>query len=438
MRITRIISNRKRLRFCHILALSIVANICFAQSVPAPPGVVIDHVSKTEGIYFGGPNLVILPDGSYVANCCEFGPKSNVRQSPVNRVYHSADKGKTWKRIATVKPYFEASLLLHNGDLYLLGTDVLYGKLCIRKSTDKGYTWTTPVDAATGILLDGKYITTSVPWTVYNGRIWHDVNKVLKNLNHYPWEDIEPLMLSAPVDADLLNAANWQVTNTLPVDTAYLNGKFLGWAEGNAVVAPDGKLKDMLRVRLMEGDEYAAIADVSDDGKTMSFNSGTGFVKLQGGDKKFVIRYDKPSKRYWALVNYVKPEYRHLFPSGVRNAQALCSSTDLREWTYHKIVLFHPDAAEDGVQLGGKTGFHGFQYVDWQVEGDDIIFVSRTAFDDETGGANNYHDANYMTFHRIKKFRKLATTKIKEETVSSCNKKPDIPANTGERHKVHE
>jgi hypothetical protein len=50
---------------------------------------------------------------------------------------------------------------------------------------------------------------------------------------------------------------------------------------------------------------------------------------------------------------------------------------------------------------------HGFQYVDWLIDGDDIIAACRAAYDDGMGGAHNYHDANYLTFHRIANFRRL-------------------------------
>jgi hypothetical protein len=60
------------------------------------------------------------------------------------------------------------------------------------------------------------------------------------------------------------------------------------------------------------------------------------------------------------------------------------------------VVLYHPD-----------DEYHAFQYVDWLVEGDDIIFTSRTAYDDGLGGAYRFHDANFLTFHRIKNFRNL-------------------------------
>ena len=61
-----------------------------------------------------------------------------------------------------------------------------------------------------------------------------------------------------------------------------------------------------------------------------------------------------------------------------------------------QVLLYHPD-----------TATHGFQYPDWQFDGEDLIAVVRTAFDDETGGAHNAHDANYLTFHRWPRFRSL-------------------------------
>ncbi len=49
----------------------------------------------------------------------------------------------------------------------------------------------------------------------------------------------------------------------------------------------------------------------------------------------------------------------------------------------------------------------GFQYADWIFDGDDILAVVRTAYPDAFGSANNYHDANYLTFHRVENFRAL-------------------------------
>ncbi|MBN2295403.1 MAG: hypothetical protein JXM70_23430 [Pirellulales bacterium] len=61
-----------------------------------------------------------------------------------------------------------------------------------------------------------------------------------------------------------------------------------------------------------------------------------------------------------------------------------------KTWKLNSIILQHPDRKNTA-----------FQYVDWQFEGDDIIFVSRTAY----GESHNFHDANYFTFHRLSGFR---------------------------------
>ena len=81
-------------------------------------------------------------------------------------------------------------------------------------------------------------------------------------------------------------------------------------------------------------------------------------------------------------------------PDRRRNTLALVSSADLRKWDVNRIVLQHPDPEK-----------HAFQYADWQFHGDDIVATVRTAFDDGLGGANSAHDANFITFHRVEKFR---------------------------------
>ena len=47
----------------------------------------------------------------------------------------------------------------------------------------------------------------------------------------------------------------------------------------------------------------------------------------------------------------------------------------------------------------------GFQYLDWQFDGADIVAVSRTSYPDGMGGAENFHNSNFLTFHRIHNFR---------------------------------
>jgi hypothetical protein len=70
----------------------------------------------------------------------------------------------------------------------------------------------------------------------------------------------------------------------------------------------------------------------------------------------------------------------------------LLTSSDLHHW--ENTLVLYDLRHEDHNQVG-------MQYVDFSFEGDDLIYMSRTAMND----AHNFHDSNYMTFHRIKNFR---------------------------------
>lgn len=361
------------------------------------PGVVVNHIPSSSKIYVGSPGIAVLPNGDYVATHDEFGPGSTERSSAVTRVFRSNDRGKTWAHLATVEGMFWASVFVHKGSLYLMGTNKHHGFAVIRRSGDGGRTWTSPKDKRSGLLLDiGKYHCAPVPVVVHEGRLWRAMEDAM-GLGGWG-SHFRAFMMSAPADANLLDASNWTCSNRLARNSEWLGGKFGGWLEGNAVVTPDGNIVNVLRVDYRPEGGKAAIIQISRDGKTASFNPDTGFIDFPGGCKKFTIRYDSVSKLYWTLTNPVLPKHRDPDPSRVRNAVALMSSPDLQSWTIRSVVLYHPDVER-----------HGFQYLDWLFEGSDIIAVSRTAFGTGAAAAPRQHDANYLTFHRIKDFRNPST-----------------------------
>ncbi|HQK23884.1 MAG TPA: LYR motif-containing protein, partial [Candidatus Latescibacteria bacterium] len=90
----------------------------------------------------------------------------------------------------------------------------------------------------------------------------------------------------------------------------------------------------------------------------------------------------------------VRPEY----PSQ-RNVLSLHVSADLRRWRQVATLLQDdsPLSEEESVRLTG------FQYVDWQFDNEDIIYLVRTAYD----GAHNFHDSNRIVCAKVEGFRKL-------------------------------
>jgi hypothetical protein len=170
------------------------------------------------------------------------------------------------------------------------------------------------------------------------------------------------------------------------------------WLEGNVVLSPGGQVLNILRSGHPGPVEKAVVLSVSKDAKTISLHQEHALIDMPGAaDKKFTIRYDDVSGKYWALVNPILPQDRNdAKPGSIRNTLALICSADLRQWETRAILQHHPDVKQ-----------HAFQYPDWVFEGDDIVAAVRTAYDDDQGGAHNYHDANYLTFHRIRDFRSL-------------------------------
>jgi len=362
---------------------------------PAPPqvpGVVIDYSPASSRVYLGCPSIARLggPNGDYVALHSFFGPASKKNRIAV---FRSTDQGKTWQKLTDIKGQWWSNLFLHNGALYIMGTSGQYGNVVIRRSADAGRTWTSPENDSTGLLLDNdNYHTAPVPVVVHKGRIWRAMEHRDPPTD---WaQNFRAFVMSAPVDADLLNAQSWTCSNRLIFKREWVpEEKRPGWLEGNIVVTPDDKLVNILRLNFVEG-EKAAVIRISDDGRTISFDPEQDIVDFPGGATKFTIRYDKLTKRYWSLTNYV-PERAKAIPASLhRNTLALTSSSDLKKWVVESIILSHPDVKK-----------HAFQYVDWLFDGNDIIFVSRTAYDDGVGGAHRQHDANYFTFHRIRNFR---------------------------------
>ncbi len=360
--------------------MSLAVPFLLALAAAAPPGVVIDHHPAATKQYIGSPSIAILPDGAYVASHDFFGKGSTQSTSAVTRVFRSTDRGKTWTRTSEFNDQFWSSLLVHRGQLYLMGTTYEYGRIVIRKSSDGGVTWSAPAM----LTEDTGYHTATVPFVEKDGRLW-------RGMEYHPagkWGFFQAFVMSAPVDADLMDPKSWTMTERLPYP-ADAAGAGEHWLEGNAVVDRDGTLLDILRVHNIE---KAAITRVR--GNRLEFER---LIDFPGGAKKFTIRYDRKSKRYWTLSNPALKEYAMSAkdPASVRNTLVLMSSKNLRKWKMERTMLSHPDPVK-----------HAFQYVDWQFDGEDLVVASRTAFDDDEGGAPRGHDANYLTFHRVERFRK--------------------------------
>ena len=377
--------------------------------------------------FLGSPSILRLPDGALLASHDYFGlagcPKNHEGEESLTSIYRSEDNGQSWINVTHIMNCYWSSLFLHRGSVYILGTSQQYGSIYIRRSDDGGFTWTHPADEKSGMLFKGgvyhappNYHCAPVPVLEHNGRIY----KAFEDCDPLEWGvGFQACVISAPVDADLLDAANWTMSNKIPFDPAWVPADWEdravpGWREGNVVADPDGQLWDILTFEagaLMA--EKSPRIKILDEGKQITFDPATGFFDFPGSKAKFTIRRDPQSGTYFSLVNNLaSPEllremasslgsqrYRGKHPFRQRNVVSLTASDDL--WNWRVVATLMRD--ETGLTPDTSILLTGFQYVDWQFDGDDIIYMARTAY----RGARNFHDSNQMIFRVLKNFRDL-------------------------------
>lgn len=349
-----------------------------------------DEFYSFSGRYLCSPSLVKLPSGALLASMDVFaghGPQN------LSLIFRSDDNGITWKYVTDLFPCFWGKLFCHKGELYMLANSTEYGSLIIGKSTDEGRTWTAPVTLLPGA---GRWTEPGphkapMPVIGWEGRLYTAID-------YGSWESggHGNGLLSIDGEADLLISENWSCTEFLPFQDTWEGaaaGKSGGALEGNAVVGPDGEIYNVLRYQMYGCTPSYGKALVLKGNKKkweepLEF---AWFADFNGGsNSKYDLLYDEQSGAYWAIVSEVVEENH---PSQ-RNVLSLAVSKDLRKFRIVKNLLDF--RLEDPDQVG-------FQYVSFIIDGKDILYLSRSAFNK----AHNMHDSNYITFHRIENFREV-------------------------------
>ncbi len=302
----------------------------------------------------------------------------------------SEDSGKTWDQVLSFPSARWTFLFEVNGDMYLCGSRLeSHALILARVEGDK---------------LSKTCVIETSDWTnpnacmVANGRIYLPTF---------------PRLMSASVESDLLDPASWSFSNSLkdiiPKEwflekTGIPNVPDYWPLECNVVKSPDGSLHNIMRLECYPYNGYVALTDISPDGLTQVRNPECdGLVEMPASVSKFCVRYDETTKLYLALTPY--PSLPSPVPcggppmAGQRNILAFAVSPDLIHWKTLDILLCDTEV----MNAFCSARAHAFQYVMWEIDGDDIVFVVREA----CGFTKHYHDGKYATFYRFANYRKL-------------------------------
>ncbi len=301
----------------------------------------------------------------------------------------SEDRGETWQTV-TVWPNIRWGWLFEVNDVfYLCGNRVHPSQeLMIARVEADG--------KLTEVILPGQSHLVN-PHNVIkaNGRIYIPTT---------------PAILSADLNADLLDPASWTYSN--PLNDHLSRQWFLEstgcdtvdcyWVlEGNMVQSPNGQLYNMARLECQPYNGYAGLCTISPDGKEQLPDPRcNGLVEMPTSVSRFCVRYDEATGLYLALTSYPSlPTPIHIQggpPAGQRNVLALVASPDLLHWKVLDILL----ADTEVMNAFCSARAHGFQYVVWDVDGNDLVYVVREA----SGYTNLYHDGTSLTLYRLKDY----------------------------------
>lgn len=350
-----------------------------------------DDIYAFSGRYLCDPTFVRVPSGALVAAMDIYAA-----DYPQNMeiLFRSEDNGKTWRYLCDLFPAYWGTLFMHRGVLYMLAVSTENGHLLIGASYDEGANWTKPVLLFTGgnTQRSRGFQRQPMPIIVHKGRI-------MTNIEYGSWNAPTRYgigILSAPEDADLLEPASWTLSDFTHYDPSWPGspkGGTIALLEGSLFEAADGKLINLLRMQINDSDPSygkACLLEVDPDDPEAAPRFCSIIDMPTGANSRTHILQDPVGGKYWGIGNLVTAED----PKANRTIMALTVSDDGYNWSTAKILQDYSHLNPEEV---------GFQYISFIFDGEDILYLSRTAFNQ----AHNYHDANCQTFGVVKNFREL-------------------------------
>ena len=352
-----------------------------------------DDAYAFSGRYLASPSLVRHPDGYLLASMDLY---AHAAPQNLTLIFRSDDDGETWHYVSELCPCFWGKLFVHRGVLYMLGVSTEYGDLLIGKSTDGGKTFSAPVALLRGfsaiLSSNGSEFRRVGAHKAPQSLLYHK-GRLYETLEWGSWvvkHHHAAMVMSMDENDDPMCPESWHFSEPVKYnpewDGTAPDGN-CGNLEGTLCVAPDGTLYNMMRYQTQAEKKLLAYrVNVEDPDAPLEYSHTVDFP---ANLSKFTIQYDEVSNRYYSVASRRIDE-----PETKRNLLSLLSSKDLAHWEVVCDLLDRRN--EDPEKIG-------FQYVDFEIEGDDLIYLCRTAINH----AHNFHDSNYSTFHRVKKFREL-------------------------------
>ncbi len=359
--------------------------------------------------FFHDPNLARLDDGTLIVAAPQWGRRgTDVGRSL--RIVRGADGGTTWTDLPTL-PYEEGRPFVVDGQLLMFVQERTHRDFQIVTSDDRGETWTEPrtvieeplwnISTAQVIRPDALY------WAMdrdssgvdYQGKVMVRWDRARSALDPEAWS-ISNIVPPPQVPAALTRGL-------FPVDDRpRIQGGWPSqfvWLEPNTVEV-GGRIRVFVRSIIDENAtaNIAAVLDFDEEANELRF---TQFTSWPGGQCKFFIVNDQPNRTYWMLSNLVTNSQDIIgWGDRMRETKYTGGPGNERRWLYLHYSIDCLNWFPAGCVARWPDSVHrSFMYPSAAIDGDDLVILSRTSRD-----AENQHDADLCTIHRVPDFRSLA------------------------------
>ena len=371
--------------------------------------VIAARVPDPDLYFFHDPNLARLDDGTLLVAAPQWGRRgTDVGRSL--RILRSDDSGQTWEDMPTL-PYEEGRPFIVDGQLLMFVQQQTHKDFQIVSSDDRGRTWTDPQTVLEGpvwnISTSQVLRSDALYWAMdhdssgidYEGKVMVRLDRATPPLLPEAWSMSN--VVHAPDVPESLTRNLFPIDNRPQLSRGW-NSSFV-WLEPNTVEV-SGRIRVFARPIIDENAtaNMAAVLDYDPDTNEMSF---TQFASWPGGQCKFFIIHDQPRSMYWMLSNLVTNSQDILgWGDRMRDTKFSGGPGNERRWLFLHYSIDCLNWFPAGCVARWSDSVHrSFMYPSGVIEGDDLIVLSRTS-----RNAEDQHDADLCTIHRIHGFRDLA------------------------------
>lgn len=394
--------------------LSIAAMIAFGLAAPWLPAatplaqehVVVLHNPDPE-YYVEGPGLARMEDGALVAVVPvvprEQWSKERRATRSVTHILRSQDGGRTWARQSEL-PYYSAVPWTRKGSLYLFcnkgGVEWRNDDVVLLRSDDSGKTWSEPVT-----LFQGHY------WNCHTGMVQH------ADRLYWATDDLAlgsrrgPCLIAGDLSGDIMNPASWRISKPVPFPGApkeFWHPKYASssdqYLEPN-VIEVNGRLRVLATVKFKRqtSASLSAVFDARDQGGALDLKF-VQYNAMPGGQLKFCVVRDEPSKLFWATSNLAADSQDAMgWQAAAEKAGRFRAGAGDRRFLMLHYSVDGLNWFPAGCVARAEKMSQSFMYARPVVDGDDLAIIVRSS-----QNGPHQHDADTATFHRVKNFRQLA------------------------------